>query len=86
MVNVSVVPLLTVTKDDEVTIKQKIDYANSVGLGGVLIWSVDQDTVDLKALAAVLAPRDVKAFLSVAEDTAYWAVCIVFHGWSSSRD
>ena len=28
------------SQDDEVTIKQKIDYANSIGLGGLLIWSV----------------------------------------------
>jgi len=40
---------------------------------------VDQDTTDLKALAAVLAPKDVKAFLSQADNTAYWAVCSSRH-------
>ena len=29
-------------KDDEVTIKQKLDFANGLGLGGVLIWSVSE--------------------------------------------
>lgn len=27
-------------QDDEVTFKQKIDFANKLGLGGLLIWSV----------------------------------------------
>lgn len=29
-------------KDDDVTIKQKLDFANGLGLGGVLIWSVSE--------------------------------------------
>ncbi|KFX92564.1 hypothetical protein V490_05317 [Pseudogymnoascus sp. VKM F-3557] len=61
-----------VSYDDEVTIKQKIDFANGLGLGGVLIWSIDQDTTDLKALNAVLAPKNIQAFANNAEDASYW--------------
>ncbi|OBT39681.1 hypothetical protein VE00_09135 [Pseudogymnoascus sp. WSF 3629] len=61
-----------VSYDDEVTIKQKLDFANGLGLGGVLIWSVDQDTTDLKALNAVLAPKNIQAFANNAQDASYW--------------
>ena len=30
-----------VSYDDKVTMKQKVDWANSLGLGGSMIWSVD---------------------------------------------
>ena len=61
-----------VSYDDEDTIKQKIDFANNLGLGGLLIWSVDQDTRDLKALQAVLAPKSLKAFAKKADNANYW--------------
>ncbi|KAL8694715.1 MAG: hypothetical protein Q9224_003515, partial [Gallowayella concinna] len=61
-----------VSYDDEVTIKQKIDFANKLGLGGLLIWSIDQDTTDLKALQAVLAPKTLKAFSKEAENADFW--------------
>ena len=31
-----------VSYDDKVTLKQKVDWANDVGLGGGLIWASDQ--------------------------------------------
>lgn len=61
-----------VSYDDEDTFKQKIEFANKLGLGGVLIWSIDQDTEDLKALQAVLAPKGLKQFQKDAEDKDYW--------------
>lgn len=43
-----------VSFDDAETLKQKVDYANSVGLGGVMIWSVDQDDGQFSALQGLL--------------------------------
>lgn len=43
-----------VSYDDQETFQAKIQYANQVGLGGLLIWSLDQDTAQLDALAGVL--------------------------------
>jgi chitinase len=40
--------------DDVVTLKEKVDYANSQGLLGLFIWAVDQDTDKHDALNAVL--------------------------------
>lgn len=40
--------------DDKTTFKAKIDWANSVGLGGVMVWSVDQDDEDFSALEGLL--------------------------------
>ncbi|KAL9594308.1 MAG: hypothetical protein Q9219_007102 [cf. Caloplaca sp. 3 TL-2023] len=61
-----------VSYDDEDTFKQKIDFGNKLGLGGLLIWSIDQDTEDLKALQAVLAPKGLKQFQKDAENKDYW--------------
>ncbi|KAL2259976.1 hypothetical protein VTK26DRAFT_6171 [Humicola hyalothermophila] len=62
-----------VSYDDEETIQAKIKFANDLGLGGLLIWSVDQDTDDLSALSAVVGPQIIALQLkSTAEDSAYW--------------
>ncbi|CAG8971988.1 hypothetical protein HYALB_00003326 [Hymenoscyphus albidus] len=61
-----------VSFDDEETFKAKIDFANKLGLGGLLIWAVDQDTDDLEALRGVLAPKSVKAFAAMADEKAFW--------------
>ncbi|KAL7921208.1 glycoside hydrolase family 18 protein [Trichoderma austrokoningii] len=47
-----------VSYDDEDTFAQKVEYANSIGLGGVLIWSVDQDTTNSDALRGLVG-KDV---------------------------
>ncbi|KAL3423877.1 glycosyl hydrolases family 18 protein, partial [Phlyctema vagabunda] len=62
-----------ISYDDEETIKAKIDFANKLGLGGLLIWSIDQDTDDLQALTAVVG-SDVVALAMTDEgkDAAYW--------------
>ncbi|KAJ4152982.1 hypothetical protein LMH87_009497 [Akanthomyces muscarius] len=39
--------------DDQETFKAKIDYANKVGLSGLMIWAIDLDDGDLSALSAV---------------------------------
>jgi hypothetical protein len=40
--------------DTNETFRQKIDFANSHCLGGVMIWAIDQDTYDWQALSALL--------------------------------
>lgn len=39
------------------------------------IVQIDQDTIDLKALNAVLAPKNIQAFANNAKDASYWEVC-----------
>ncbi|GAB1211735.1 hypothetical protein ATERTT37_000859 [Aspergillus terreus] len=41
-----------VSFDDDETFKQKVDWANDVGLGGLMIWSIDQDDKQFSALTA----------------------------------
>ncbi|KAJ5109929.1 hypothetical protein N7532_002574 [Penicillium argentinense] len=43
-----------VSYDDAKTLKQKVDYADEVGLGGVMIWSVDQDDESFTALEGLI--------------------------------
>ncbi|KAI0908034.1 hypothetical protein F4823DRAFT_564268 [Ustulina deusta] len=43
-----------ISYDDKRTFKQKIDWANEVGLGGVMIWSVDQDDESFSALSGLI--------------------------------
>jgi chitinase len=61
-----------VSYDDKETFKAKIDFANKQGLGGLLIWAIDQDTDDLEALNAVVSPKSIKALAMTAEDASYW--------------
>ncbi|KAE8553815.1 hypothetical protein EYB25_002353 [Talaromyces marneffei] len=58
--------------DDEETFQQKIEFANEQGLGGLLIWSVDQDDRNLDALRGVLYPDDVKAENDIGDNISYW--------------
>ncbi|KAL4904299.1 hypothetical protein BDW74DRAFT_185624 [Aspergillus multicolor] len=46
-----------VSFDDQETIQAKIEFANSKGLGGLLIWAVDLDTPQLNALDGVIYPK-----------------------------
>jgi chitinase len=46
-----------VSYDDLDTIQQKVEFANSKGLGGLLIWALDLDTPQLDALSAVIWPE-----------------------------
>ncbi|KAG9123023.1 hypothetical protein FRC07_000343, partial [Ceratobasidium sp. 392] len=42
-----------ISYDDSDTFQQKLDYANKLGLGGMLIWAIDQDDGDYSAMDAV---------------------------------
>ncbi|KAI0024494.1 chitotriosidase-1 [Xylariomycetidae sp. FL0641] len=66
-----------ISYDDEKTFKQKLDWANSVGLGGVMIWSVDQDDNDFSALSGLIGeplPSFAKNLERTAQaETGHWA-------------
>lgn len=55
--------------DNNVTFKQRVDYANEICLGGVGIWAVDLDTYDWQALSA-LTGKDINggSLLTSGED------------------
>ena len=66
-----------VSYDDAKTFKQKTDFANHVGLGGVMVWNVDQDDEDFSALS-VLVGKSLPSFADEMErttvtDTRNWA-------------
>ncbi|KAI0865410.1 hypothetical protein F4860DRAFT_307737 [Xylaria cubensis] len=61
-----------VSYDDRDTFQQKIEYANGQGLGGLLIWAIDQDTSDLDAMQGLLYPKTLSAFANEIVDVAYW--------------
>lgn len=42
-----------ISYDDADTFQLKIDYANKMGLGGLMVWAIDQDDDRLTALSAV---------------------------------
>ena len=47
-----------VSYDDAVTFAAKIDYANKLGLGGLMIWAVDLDDAKQQALKVVAGGAD----------------------------
>lgn len=60
-----------VSYDNNVTMKQKIDWANDHCLGGVMIWALDQDTYDWQALTALLGkPVDGAALLEGGSESS----------------
>ncbi|KAJ1325255.1 chitinase [Microdochium nivale] len=61
-----------VSFDDQDTFKQKKDLASKLGLGGYLIWAVDQDDSSLTALAAVLDPKPLGDFKSTDKGDENW--------------
>ncbi|KAI1171966.1 chitotriosidase-1 [Nemania sp. FL0916] len=66
-----------VSYDDAKTLKQKVDWANEVGLGGVMIWSVDQDDDQFSALEG-LTGEPLPTFVenlkrTSTADTGHWA-------------
>ena len=48
--------------DYEVTLKQKVDFANKQGLLGLFIWAIDLDTLNHTALNAVLYSEGLGVF------------------------
>lgn len=57
--------------DDEETFQAKIKFGNTRGLGGLLIWAIDQDTPNLDALRGVIAPKSLTVE-NPASDVDYW--------------
>lgn len=43
-----------VSYDDAKTFQQKVDWANSVGLGGLMIWAIDLDDEDFTELGGLI--------------------------------
>ncbi|EAQ84573.1 hypothetical protein CHGG_08587 [Chaetomium globosum CBS 148.51] len=60
-----------VSYDDADTFKQKKDLAADLGLGGYLIWAIDQDDEHLTALQAVISPKKL-GDLGAASDKDDW--------------
>ncbi|TFK66092.1 hypothetical protein BDN72DRAFT_162975 [Pluteus cervinus] len=61
-----------VSYDDQDTFQQKIKYANKLGLGGLLIWAVDQDIAELAAMRGLLYPKPLALFNRDADSQSYW--------------
>ncbi|KAL4749617.1 hypothetical protein BDW72DRAFT_194648 [Aspergillus terricola var. indicus] len=59
-----------VSYDDVVTFKQKVDRANSVGLGGSLVWASDLDDDKYSAHTGLLGRDIIKTDVLQAMDTA----------------
>ncbi|KAF1939360.1 hypothetical protein EJ02DRAFT_504870 [Clathrospora elynae] len=58
--------------DDKETFKQKKDLAAKLGLGGYLIWAIDQDDAEMSALSAVLDPKPLGDFKSIDKGDENW--------------
>ncbi|WDK22883.1 hypothetical protein CGRA01v4_14174 [Colletotrichum graminicola] len=61
-----------VSFDDKETFKQKKDLAAKLGLGGYLMWAIDQDDAEMSALAAVLDPKPLGDFKSDDKGDENW--------------
>jgi chitinase len=63
-----------VSYDDQENFLQKVKFANSLGLGGLLIWALGQDTADLQALQGVLHPNGIEFKHKQSRETkaSYW--------------
>ena len=57
-----------ISYDDSVTFKQKVDWANKVGLGGSLIWASDLDDDKYWAHSALLG-RTISSTSSLQDTT-----------------
>ncbi|RYP22768.1 hypothetical protein DL765_001477 [Monosporascus sp. GIB2] len=61
-----------VSFDDKETFKQKKNLAAKLGLGGYLIWAIDQDDAEMSALAAVLDHKPLGDFKSIDKGDENW--------------
>ncbi|KAF5329772.1 hypothetical protein D9619_009132 [Psilocybe cf. subviscida] len=48
-----------VSYDDAQTLQQKLEFANTICLGGTMIWSLDQDDTSYTALSGLFAGLDI---------------------------
>lgn len=46
-----------VSYDDKKTFDQKVKWANSIGLGGLMIWAIDLDDDDFTALSGLTGTK-----------------------------
>ncbi|KAF3055152.1 Killer toxin subunits alpha/beta [Daldinia childiae] len=56
-----------ISYDDEETFKDKIEWADSIGFGGSLIWASDLDDYELTAHKALTGKKDIGTALSLAQ-------------------
>lgn len=61
-----------VSLDDFDTFRQKIEFANSLGLGVLMVWAVDLDTVQLDALSALIYPESLGKKGAAASSANNW--------------
>ncbi|KAL2807888.1 glycosyl hydrolases family 18-domain-containing protein [Aspergillus granulosus] len=71
-----------VSFDDQVTFQQKIEFANSLGIGGLLIWAIDLDTPQLDALSGVIYPERLNFRADQSSGADNWED--VAEGWCYS--
>ncbi|KAL2859873.1 uncharacterized protein BJX67DRAFT_338240 [Aspergillus lucknowensis] len=71
-----------VSYDDEKTFQQKVEWADDLGLGGVMIWAVDMDDDSLTALAGLLG-REVGG--SVDLPGGIGNIGLVIDDWASQN-
>ncbi|KAK8085403.1 Bacteriodes thetaiotaomicron symbiotic chitinase [Apiospora hydei] len=66
-----------VSYDDTDTLQVKVEWADGVGLGGVMIWAVDLDDNDFSALSGLtsqsLASFELNLKRTVTAETAHWS-------------
>ncbi|KAI8944631.1 carbohydrate-binding module family 18 [Xylaria longipes] len=51
-----------ISYDNEDTLREKVNFANNLGLRGLFIWAIDQDTLNSTLLDAVLQPEGLGKF------------------------
>ncbi|KAK2850539.1 hypothetical protein FQN49_005565, partial [Arthroderma sp. PD_2] len=61
-----------VSFDDADTFKQKKEFAKELGLGGYLIWAIDQDDDQRSGLQSVIAPKALGDFKNAAKDKSFY--------------
>lgn len=61
-----------VSFDDKDTFAQKKELASKLGLGGYLIWAIDQDDAQMSALSAVLDPKPLGDFRTTDKSDENW--------------
>lgn len=61
-----------VSFDTPETLKAKVDYANEIGLRGIFIWAIDQDTENLDLLKGVMGDKGLDHFgTGIGADSNY---------------
>ncbi|KAJ4003710.1 hypothetical protein NW766_012161 [Fusarium irregulare] len=66
-----------ISYDDKVTFQQKVKWADSIGLGGLMIWAIDLDDNDFTALSGLIGKsveKGVNKLPSITErDSKSWS-------------